>query len=63
MMNDKPRRHAALKLVLGDLITTVQVRQGKYDLDTTTEYKPAPDIVINSIEDVRGLTVAQFKGR
>lgn len=63
MIDDKPRIHAALKSVLGDLITTVQVRQGKYALDTTTEHKPAPDIVIDSIEDVRGLTVAQFKGR
>ena len=63
MIDDKPRIHAALKSVLGALITTVQVRQGKYALDTTTEYKPAPDIVIDSIEDVCGLTTAQFKGR
>ena len=62
MLDDKPRIHAALKTGLGDLITTVQVRQGKYALDTTIEYKPAPDIVIESIGDVRELTAAQLKG-
>lgn len=63
MIDDKPRIHAALKKTLGDLITTIQVRQGKYARDTTIAYEPVPDIVIDSIEDLCGLTVDQFNGR
>ena len=61
MIDDKPRIHAALKSVLGGLITTVQVRQGKYALDTAGEYTPSPDIVVESIEDIRELSESQFK--
>lgn len=61
MIDDKPRIHAALKSALGDLITTVQVRQGKYALDKAAEYTPSPDIVIESIEDIRELSESQFK--
>lgn len=62
MLDDKPRIHAALKTGLGDLITTVQVCQGKYALDTSVEYDPKPDLVIESIGDVRELTASQFRG-
>ena len=63
MIDDKPRIHAALKSKLGDLITTIQVRQGKYALEPSGLYSPEPDIVIESIEDMRDLTVAQLSGR
>ena len=63
MIDDKPRIHAALKSDLGDLITTIQVRQGKYALEPSGKYSPAPDIVIESIEDVRELTTAQLNGQ
>lgn len=63
MIDDKPRIHAALKTDLGDLITTVQVRQGKYALEPPGTYSPGPDIVIESIKDMRGLTTAQLNGK
>ena len=63
MIDDKPRIHAALKTDLGDLITTVQVRQGKYAMEPPGMYSPGPDIVIESIKDMRGLTTAQLNGR
>ncbi len=60
MLDDKPRIHAALKPILGEMITTVQVRQGKYAMDPDREYRPVPDLIIESIGDAVGLTTGQL---
>ncbi len=60
MLDDKPRIHAALKPILGGMITTVQVRQGKYALEPDREYRPEPDLTIETIGDAVGLTTEQL---
>ena len=61
MVDDKPRIHAALKNKLGDLITTVMVCQGQYAHDTSSQYTPEPDLVLDSIGDVASLTLEQVR--
>ena len=59
MIDDKPQILADSKLILGDKLTTVFVKQGKYAADT----KPddfAPDIVVQRIGDLRRFSSEQF---
>jgi len=53
MIDDKPRLLSAMKLVMGDKLTTVFVRQGHYALEVAdTPIKPMPDRVIEQIADL-----------
>ena len=63
MVDDKMRIHTALKDALGDLVTTVMVRQGRYARDLPRNSSPDPDIVIDSIGDLLRLDVRQLMGR
>ena len=60
ILDDKPRIHAALKPILGGMITTVQVQQGKYALEPHAKYWPEPDLTIESIGDAVGLTTGHL---
>ncbi len=62
MIDDKPRIHAAVKTALGNMVTTVMVRQGKYAFDTEHHYDPHPELTVESIEEVRKLTVDRLRG-
>ena len=55
LIDDKPRIHAAMKGILGDQLTTVQVRQGKYARAPRADLFE-PDITVDSIGDIRYLT-------
>lgn len=48
MVDDKPRIHAALKQLMKDRITTVQVLQGKYAREPQA-HSPRPDRTIATI--------------
>jgi FMN phosphatase YigB (HAD superfamily) len=62
MVDDKPNLLAAMKLILGDKLTTVFVRQGHYGLAAdATSYKPSPDRVIERIGDLINLTSFDFQ--
>ncbi len=53
MIDDKPKLLAAMKLVLGDRLTTVFVRQGHYAIDAVNlTIDPPPDRVIERIGDL-----------
>ena len=51
MVDDKPQILAAMKRIMGDMLTTVFVRQGHYALAGGTE-SPAPDIAVQSIAEL-----------
>ena len=55
LFDDKPRIHAAMKEILGDLLTTVQVCQGQYARAPRADLLD-PDIAVDSIGDIRRLT-------
>ena len=53
MVDDKPRLLSAMKLVMGDKLTTIFVRQGHYAAETfETPIIPPPDRVIEQINDL-----------
>lgn len=53
MVDDKPQLLAAMKLVMGDKLTTVFVRQGHYAVEALdTPVTPPPDRVIEQINDL-----------
>jgi FMN phosphatase YigB (HAD superfamily) len=53
MVDDKPNLLAAMKTALGDMLTTVFVRQGHYAVAPTAgSIKPVPDVVIERIADL-----------
>jgi len=53
MVDDKPQLLAAMKIALGEKLTTVLVRQDHYALDSEkTVLKPRPDITIERIADL-----------
>lgn len=54
MIDDKPRILAAMKRELGDLLTTVFVRQGHYANNALPDRDPPPDISISSIAELLG---------
>src|SRR5690242_13983450 len=59
MIDDKPEILADSKLILGDKLTTVFVKQGKYAADTPPD-NFAPDIVTQHIGDLRSYSSEQF---
>src|SRR5215469_4502046 len=59
MIDDKPEILADSKLILGDKLTTVFVKQGKYAADTLPD-NFAPDIVTQHISDLMGYSREQF---
>ena len=64
VVDDKPNLLAAMKLVLGDRLTTVFVRQGHYALAPgSNAVQPSPDRVIERIGDVSTLNLSDFKVR
>ncbi len=62
MVDDKSNLLAAMKLILGPRLTTVFVRQGHYAHDPQANLvNPAPDLVIERIEDLIPLKPTDFK--
>ena len=62
MVDDKPNLLAAMKLVLGDKLTTVFVRQGHYALAAdANSHRPPPDRVIERISDLLKLNSSDFQ--
>jgi FMN phosphatase YigB (HAD superfamily) len=62
MVDDKSNLLAAMKLVMGARLTTVFVRQGHYASDPqANQVDPAPDLVIERIEDLIPLNLTDFK--
>jgi FMN phosphatase YigB (HAD superfamily) len=64
MVDDKANLLAAMKSVLGALLTTVFVRQGHYALAAeSNSVVPAPDLVIERIGDLLNHNLTDFKVR
>ena len=62
MVDDKSNLLAAMKHILGPRLTTVFVRQGHYANDPHAKaVDPAPDLVIERIEDLIPLKLTDFK--
>jgi FMN phosphatase YigB (HAD superfamily) len=62
MVDDKSNLLAAMKLIMGPRLTTVFVRQGHYANDPQANaVNPAPDLVIERIEDLTLLKLTDFK--
>ncbi len=59
MIDDKPEILADSKAILGDKLTTVFVKQGKYASDTPPDHF-APTIVVQHIGDLRRYDSEQF---
>lgn len=58
MLDDKVRLLAAMKLQLGDRLTTIFPRQGHYALEANVaDIAPAPDITIERIGDLLGFSL------
>jgi FMN phosphatase YigB (HAD superfamily) len=61
MVDDKPQLLAAMKQVLGAMLTTVFVRQGHYALESIdTAIDPSPDLAIERIGELIGFDLSQF---
>ncbi len=61
MIDDKPRLLAAMKLVMGERLTTVFVRQGHYAAaDGAAAIQPPPDLSIERIAELRTAAAADF---
>jgi FMN phosphatase YigB (HAD superfamily) len=64
MVDDKANLLAAMKSNLGSRLSTVFVRQGHYAFAPESESaSPAPDLVIERIEDLKNLSLSDFKVR
>ncbi len=63
LVDDKETILAHAKGILGSKLTTVWVKQGHYAQDPTQYIKPDPDIALESIGDICGLTKADFLGK
>ncbi len=62
MVDDKAGLLAAMKSQLGSRVTTVFVRQGHYAIaPESTSATPAPDLVIDHIEDLINHSLTEFK--
>lgn len=61
MIDDKPQVLAAMKIALGDKLTTVFVRQGHYALESASAViDPAPDLTIERIGDLLAYHLHDF---
>lgn len=61
MVDDKPALLAAMKLVLGDRLTTVFVRQGHYAIESAKmTIVPLPDRTIERIGDLCNMDLSDF---
>lgn len=64
MVDDKPNLLAAMKIVLGEKLTTIFVRQGHYAHDAQSlKQCPPPDRVIERIGDLMTLNLSDFQVR
>jgi FMN phosphatase YigB (HAD superfamily) len=64
MVDDKPNLLAAMKSTLGAQLTTVFVRQGHYAAaPESATVVPAPDLVIQRIEDLINRSLTDFEAR
>ncbi len=64
MVDDKPNLLAAMKSTLGAQLTTVFVRQGHYAIaPESAAVEPAPDLVIERIEDLINHSLTDFEVR
>lgn len=63
LIDDKEKILAGAKEVMGDCLTTVWVKQGKYAHDPRQYRKPDPDIVLESIGELQGLGTEDFRGK
>jgi FMN phosphatase YigB (HAD superfamily) len=62
MIDDKSSLLAAMKSVMGGILTTVFVRQGHYAMDPEANLvNPPPDVVIERIGDLTKLSLTDFK--
>jgi FMN phosphatase YigB (HAD superfamily) len=52
LIDDKPGILSRVKNVLGDRLTTIHVRQGKYATADEDRLEPTPDITVSGIADV-----------
>jgi len=59
MIDDKPQILVDSKRIMGDKLTTVFVKQGKYSLEKFPDGF-VPDITVPHISDVRNITAEQF---
>jgi FMN phosphatase YigB (HAD superfamily) len=62
LVEDKEKLLAGAKEFMGDDVTTVWVKQGHYAHDPKHYRKPDPDIVLDSIGDLRNLGREDFTG-
>lgn len=60
VVDDKPRILAAMKAAMGEQLTTVMVRQGRYANDTSHNDFPEADITIEGIGGLLELTTEQL---
>jgi FMN phosphatase YigB (HAD superfamily) len=64
MVDDKANLLAAMKSILGSKLSTVFVRQGHYAFAPESEAAaPAPDLVVEHIEDLENFSISDFKVR
>jgi FMN phosphatase YigB (HAD superfamily) len=61
LVDDKEWILADAKEELGDRITTIWVKQGKYAVDTARYRKPDPDITLNSIGELCDMSKEDFQ--
>ena len=61
LVDDKARILEAMKSVLGEVLTTVMVCQGKYAADPASRQYPAADLTLDSIGDLAALTAGQLR--
>ena len=62
MVDDKPHLLAAMKIAMGDRLSTIFVQQGHYARDSIGDaIGPAPDITIARIADLLQLTPGQWR--
>lgn len=61
MVDDKPKLLAAMKVVMGERLTTVFVRQGHYAAEAAGQaIVPPPDLAIDRIGELVGFDLRQF---
>ena len=61
MVDDKPLLLAQMKQAMGDTLTTIFVRQGKYAAAAPADLEPAPDRAIAAIGELRQFDLASLE--